>query len=75
MNYEVGRIPALWGDDAEAMKNLRDFLAEKSNERLIRLMRSLGHTTKLPTDSLSDADIRSFVHLPMSGRHVSASGR
>jgi hypothetical protein len=74
-NYEMNKIPTLWAADLEVMKNLRDFYADKNNERLIHLLRTLGNTTALPTEKLGDADIRSVFHMPMTGRSGSVSGR
>ena len=74
LNYEFNKLPVLWGDDAEVMKNLRDFNAERNNERLILLLRNLGKTTKLPVDALGDADISKVFHAPMSGGQASRSG-
>ena len=68
LNYEMNKIPPLWADDPEVMKNLRDYYAERNNERFILLLRNLGNTTKLSTGKLSDADIRGVFHLPMTGR-------
>ena len=67
-NYEMNKITALWADDPEVMKNLRDLYAEQNNDRLILLLRNLGNTTKLSTAKLSDADIRSIFHIPIIKR-------
>ena len=66
--YEMNKISPLWADDPEVMKNLRDYYAERNNERFILLLRNLGNTTKLSTGELSDADIRGVFLLPMT-RH------
>ncbi|MDP8989967.1 MAG: hypothetical protein M3N41_07795 [Acidobacteriota bacterium] len=65
--YEMNKIPSLWADDAEVMKNLRDFHAERNNERFIALLRHLGSNTKLSTGQLSDADFRTVSQLPLTG--------
>ncbi|MGD0939524.1 MAG: hypothetical protein ABR905_07405 [Terracidiphilus sp.] len=54
--YEMNKIPSLWADDPEVMKNLRDFSADRTNPRFVLLLRNLGTTTKLSTGKLSDAD-------------------
>ena len=66
--YEMNKIPSLWADDPEVMKNLRDFHAERTNERLILLLRNLGNNTRLSTGKLSDADIRTIFLMKMAGR-------
>lgn len=66
--YEMNKIPSLWADDQEVMKNLRDFHADRTNERLILLLRKLGNSTKLSTGKLSDADIRTIFLMQMTGR-------
>jgi hypothetical protein len=67
LNYEMNKISALWADDPEVMKNLRDYYAEQNNERFILLLRNLGNSTKLSTGKLSDADFRDIFHVPMTG--------
>ncbi len=54
---ELNKIPALWSDDPEVLKNVRDLLAERTNDRLILLLRSLGKSG-LSINNLSDADLR-----------------
>jgi hypothetical protein len=65
--YELNKIPSLWADDAEVMMNFRDFYADRTNPRLIRLLRSLGTATKLSTGNLSDTDLNSIFLMDMSG--------
>ncbi len=43
--YQMNKIPFLWADDPEAMKNLRDFHAENTDDRFVLLLRNLGSTT------------------------------
>jgi hypothetical protein len=58
---ELNRVQSLWADDLEVMKNLRDFYAQPGDDRrLFLLLRTLGGTTKLQTDRLSDADLRNI---------------
>ncbi len=65
--YEMNKIPSLWADDPEAMKNLRDFHADHKNERFVMLLRQLGSTTKLSTSRLGDADFTTITLLPLTG--------
>ena len=46
--YEMNKIPSLWANDPEVMKNLRDFHAENNNDRFILLLRNLGRTHCCP---------------------------
>jgi hypothetical protein len=66
--YQINKIPSLWADDSEVMKNLRDFHAENNNDRFILLLKNLGRTTKVATDRLSDADLKTVSLLPLNGR-------
>jgi len=66
--YQMNKIPSLWADDSEVMKNLRDFHSENNNDRFVVLLKSLGHTTKIKTEKLSDADLRTVSIVPLS-RH------
>jgi hypothetical protein len=65
--YEMNEIPSLWADDSDVMKHLRDFHADRNNERFILLLRQLGSNTKLSTGKLSDADFRTVTLLPLTG--------
>ncbi len=65
--YEMNKIPSLWADDPEVMKNLRDFHAENNNDRFVMLLRNLGRTTKISTEKLSDADLKTISLLQLSG--------
>ncbi len=65
--YEMNKIPSLWADDPEVMKNLRDFHAENNNDRFVLLLRNLGRTTKISTEKLSDADFKTVSLLQLSG--------
>jgi hypothetical protein len=60
---ELNKVPTLWSDDPEALKNVRDFLAERTNERFIVLLRSLGKSTSLAINNLGDADLRNVFLL------------
>lgn len=66
--FELNRISVLWSKDREAMKNLRDFFAERTNEHLVTLLRGLCESIDLPAEALSDAEIQSIFSLPMTGR-------
>jgi hypothetical protein len=56
--FELNKIPILWSDDVATLSMLRDFNADRTNDRLFKLIRSLGETTKFPMQNLIDADIR-----------------
>jgi hypothetical protein len=71
---EINKVPALWADDAEVMKTSETISFEKTTERLIQLLRTLGNTTALPIERLGDADVRGVFHVVMSGRRKSVSG-
>ena len=61
--FELNRVSTLWADDNEVLKNIRDFHAERSNTRLITLIRSLAKSTKLHLDNLSDADVSNVFEI------------
>src|SRR6266481_1145767 len=52
--FELNRISVLWCNDGEAMRSLRDFFADRTNERLVSLIRSLCVSVNLPAEELSD---------------------
>jgi hypothetical protein len=60
---ELNKVPTLWSDDPEALRTIRDFLADRTNERLTALIRSLGNSTSLAINNLSDADLRNVFLL------------
>jgi hypothetical protein len=66
--FELNRISVLWSNDREAMKSLRDFFADRTNERLVSLFRRLCTSVNLPAEALSDAEIQNVFSLPMMGR-------
>jgi hypothetical protein len=66
--FELNRISVLWSHDRETMRSLRDFFADRSNERLVSLVRRLSASVNLPTEELSDAEIQIIFSLPMTGR-------
>ena len=66
--FELNRIPILWSEDPATLRDLRDFYAERTNDRFFKLIRSLGRTTKFPMENLSDADIRQIFLVTLSGR-------
>ena len=59
---ELNKIPVLWSGDPTVLKNVRDFFAERSNDLLIRLLRSLGDSG-LTIDNLGDSDFRNVFRL------------
>ena len=61
-NSEINKVVARWADDSEAMKNFRDYAAEKTPDRLVTLLRRLGASTKLPINMLGDADVRGVIY-------------
>jgi hypothetical protein len=61
--YQMNKIPCLWADDPEVMKNLRDFHAERNNDRFLLLLKNMGRTTKVSIERLSDADLRTVSML------------
>lgn len=73
--YALNKIAVLWADDANVLKNLRDFYGSvqqanqsvgtghDANQRLVILIRSLGTTTKLPLESIGDKDITDIFML------------
>jgi hypothetical protein len=66
--FEMNKIAVLWSDDPEVLKNMRDFYAERSNTRIVTLIRSMGKSTKFPLDSLSDADLTSVFLMRLTGQ-------
>jgi len=56
--FELNKIPVLWSDDLTTLRALRDFIDDKTDDRLLTLIRTLGQTTKFQMHNLSDADIR-----------------
>jgi hypothetical protein len=54
---ELNKVPALWSDSEDIMRNLRDYDAQPSTERLVVVLRSLAATTPLRFDKLADTDI------------------
>ncbi len=66
MAFELNRVLLLWADDAEVVKDFRDFYGERTNERFIKLIKALGRTTKLPMEHLSDADLRGIFSMTFS---------
>lgn len=65
--FEMNRIPMLWCDDTAVLKEMRDFYADRTNERFVKLFRSMGQTTKFPISNLSDADLRNVFLMVLSG--------
>jgi len=65
--FELNRISVLWSNDRETMRSLRDFYAERTNERLVSLVRRLCASVDLPAEQLSDAEIQIVFSLPMTG--------
>ena len=55
--FEINKVVALYGNDTNVQKNLRDFHESRTNERLIALLRSMSKTTTLPARGLADVDI------------------
>jgi hypothetical protein len=66
--FEVNKISVLWSDDRETMRSWRDFFADRTNERLVSLIRRLCASIDLPAEELSDAETQSIFSLPMVGR-------
>lgn len=66
MMFEMNRIPMLWSDDAATLKDLRDFYAERNNDRLLKLLRSMSKKTKFQLENLSDTDIRNIFLVELS---------
>jgi len=66
--FEMNRIPMLWSDDPSVLKDMRDFYADRTNDRLIKLIRGMGKTTKVSLENLSDADIRDIFLVALSSR-------
>jgi hypothetical protein len=66
--FELNRISVLWSNDRDAMKSLRDFFVDRTNERLVSLVRSLCASISLPAEALSDAEIQNTFYFPMTGR-------
>jgi hypothetical protein len=56
-SFELNRIQVLWGDDPEVLNAVRNFHQSQTNDRLITLIRVMGRSSSLPTESLSDSDI------------------
>ena len=54
---ELNKVPALWSDDAEVLRNARDLLNQSSNERLLLLIRNMSRSTSLPIHNLGDTDL------------------
>jgi len=65
--FELNRISVLWSNDRETLRSLRDFYAERTNERLVSLVRRLCASVDLPAEQLSDAEIQIVFSLPMTG--------
>jgi len=65
--FELNRISVLWSNDRETTRCLRDFFAERTNERLVSLIRRLCESVDLPAEELSDAE-KNIFSLPMTGR-------
>ena len=61
--FELNRIPALWANEPEVLINLRDFQTYGGNDRFVVLVRSLGSSTKLSIESLSDSDLRTILRI------------
>ena len=61
--FELNRVLVLWADDAAAIKDVRDFYGDQTNDRFVKLFRSLAVTTNLQCDHLSDADLRNIFSL------------
>lgn len=60
-NIELNRISILWSDDPEVLVRLREFHEEESAERLLRLLRVMANTTKMPLHNLGDSDIAQII--------------
>jgi len=66
--FELNRIAVLWSDDPESIRSLRDFFADRTNERLVSLVRILSESVNLQTKTLNDAEVQNIFSLPMVGR-------
>ena len=57
LTFELNKLPILWAGEAEAMNDIRDCLASMTDERFVKMFRSLGLSTKLHVDKLADTDL------------------
>ena len=71
--FEIGRAGALFAEDVEVQKGLRDLhdarkrceAEPQPTERFISLIKQMGRSAKCPLDALSDADVRNVLLLPL----------
>jgi hypothetical protein len=54
---ELNKVSALWSDDSEVLRNIRDLLNQRSDDRLVLLIRNMSKSTSLPIHNLGDADL------------------
>ncbi len=68
--FEMNRAGALFADDVEILRELRDFYEEvrakkvDATARLIGLIKKMGRKTSLNVHELGDSDVRSTFTLP-----------
>lgn len=68
--FEINRAGALFADDVEILRELRDFYEEvrakkaDATARLVVLIKKMGRKTSLNLHELGDSDVRSTFTLP-----------
>jgi hypothetical protein len=65
--YEMNKIVVLWSGDQEVVNNVRDILNSSTDEKMVKLIRSMGRSTSLPLTNLADADLTRVMMIPLTG--------
>jgi len=71
--FEISRASALFAEDVEVQKGMRDFHAgikrddpeAQRTDRLISLIKQMSESARCPIQALSDTDVRNIFLLPL----------